>query len=244
MDIRGKNAILTGASAGIGLGILRSLAAAGVNLAITARQSAPLESAAEEAAIAGVDVFTFAADITDFSSVQSFITGAIEHFGRIDYVINNAGINTALRNLDDIPLEAWHQVIAINLNGTYHVIRAILPHFRTNGGGQIINIISGAGLRSSAHSGVAYIASKHGVTGLTHTINVEEGENGIRCTAIYPGEVNTAMLDTDHQRLQPGEEGLVLEPEDVAEAVLFVTQAHPRALIEDLSLRPSRRRLA
>ena len=72
--------------------------------------------------------------------------------------------------------------------------------------------------------------------------HVEEGENGIRCTAVYPGEVDTAMLDTDHQRLQPGDEGLVLAPEDVAAAVIFVARSHPRALIEDLSLRPSRHR--
>ena len=189
-------------------------------------------------------MFSSPGDVTDYDHVQEFVAGAIDRFGRIDYVINNAGINTALRNLDDIPLETWRQVVDINLHGTYYVIREILPHLRDNGGGQIINIVSGAGLRSSAHSGVAYIASKHGVTGLSHTINIEEGENGIRCTAVYPGEVDTAMLDTDHQRLQPGEDGLVLAPEDVAAAVIFVAQSHPRALIEDLSLRPSRRRLS
>lgn len=242
IDIRGKNAILTGAGAGIGLGILRALAAEGVNLALTSRSPDPLAAATAKARAAGVEVFSSPGDVTDYPHVQEFVAAAIAQLGPIDLVINNAGVNTALRNLNDIPLETWRQVVDINLNGAYYVIREILPHLRANGGGQIINIVSGAGLRASAHSGVAYIASKHGVTGLSHAINVEEGENGIRCTAIYPGEVDTAMLDTDHQRLQPGEEGLVLAPEDVAAAVVFVAKSHRRALIEDLSLRPSRRR--
>ena len=158
--------------------------------------------------------------------------------------IGNAGINTDLRNLHDIPLETWQEVVEINLNSVYYVIRELLPHLRSNQQGHIINIISGAGysLRPNATSGVAYIASKHGVTGLSHAINSEEWENGIRCSAVYPGEVDTAMLDTDHQRLQPGEAEMVMQPEDIAAAVVFAARTHPRALVADVYMQPSRHR--
>ena len=101
------------------------------------------------------------------ADVRAFVAAAIAEFGAIDYLVNKAGINTDLRNLHDIPLETWQEVVEINLNSVYYVIRELLPHLRSNQQGHIINIISGAGysLRPNATSGVAYIASKHGVTG-------------------------------------------------------------------------------
>ena len=244
IDINGKTAILTGASAGIGLGILHALAAEGVNLAITARRPGPLEEAAAAARAAGVRVLAVPGDVADLDHVRSFVAAAVAEFGAIDYLVNNAGINTDLRNLRDIPLETWQEVVEINLNSVYYIIRELLPHMRVNQHGHIINIISGAGysLRPNATSGVAYIASKHGVTGLSHAINSEEWDNGIRCSAIYPGEVDTAMLDTDHQRLKPGEAEMVMQPEDIADAVVFAARTHPRALVADVYMQPSHHR--
>ena len=178
-------------------------------------------------------------DVADVDHVRSFVAAAIAEFGAIDFLVNNAGINSAARNLRDISLETWQQVIEINLNSVYYMIRETLPHMRANQRGLIINVVSGAGLRPSPIAGVAYIASKHGVTGLSHAINAEEWMNGIRCTAVYPGEVDTAMLDTDHQRLQAGEEEMVMQPEDVAAAVIFAARSHPRALVEDIYIHPS-----
>ena len=235
-------AIVTGAGTGIGRAVALALAAHGFDLALTGRRKPPLEEVASGVRAAGANAHVIPGDVTDLGHVRALVREAADALGRIDVLVNSAGINTPKRRLDEIDVETWDRVIEINLSGTYYVTREVLPLMRAAGGGLIVNVISGSGLVARDYAGAAYTAAKHGVAGLSRSVNAEEWRHGIRCTAIYPGEVETAMLDSDYQRLQPGEQDMVLQPEDVAAAVMLAVRLPARALLSDLVIRPTRGR--
>jgi len=192
--LKGLNAIVTGSTSGIGLGIAHVLASKGANLVITGfGEAAAIE--AERVNLEtkhGVKVVYSAADMSKPEEVKAMVELCVSSFGSIDILVNNAGIQFTA-DVQDFPDEKWHQVIAINLSGIFFAIKAALPHMQKKKFGRIINISSVHGLIGSTHK-VAYVAAKHGVIGMSKVVALENAGSGITCNSICPGWVHTPLV--------------------------------------------------
>jgi len=186
-----KVAIVTGAAGGIGRASALTLAREGAAVVAADINQTGAEAVAD---LIGAEAIGVRTDVSDEASCRALIDAAIERFGRLDILFNNAGI-TGVRALSgDMISENWRRVIDVNLNGVFYCTQAALPHMRAGGGGVIINAASVDGLVGAA--GVApYVAAKHAVIGLTKTCALEYGRDNIRCVAIAPGFVRTDMVD-------------------------------------------------
>jgi len=235
----GQVAVVTGASSGIGRATARLLAAEGATVVLVARRQKLLGEVAEEIASQGGRAICYPADVADPQAVKRLFSTVEERFGRLDILVNGAGVNPPHRRLADAGLEDWTQVIEVNLTGAYLCGQGALPLMRKQGWGTIINISSMAGKRTSVLAGVAYCASKHGLGSLTRSINLEERQRGIRACELCPGEVNTPILDTRPYPPSLESRAHVLQPEDVAQAVLFVVTLPQRAMVEELHITPT-----
>lgn len=235
-----KTAIITGAGTGIGRGIAEAFAGAGIRLILAGRRRDPIEETARQAQKAGVDIHIQTTDVADRDAVRTLAQKAMDAFGRIDILVNNAGINTRNRNLADISDEDWDRVMQINLTGAFNAFRATLPHMQAQHNGLVINIASMAGKRAGTVGGAAYSASKFGMAALTQSINAEFREIGIRACCIYPGEVDTPILDHRPNPVSADKRAAALKPEDVAAAALMVAQLPDRAVVEEITIFPRR----
>ena len=224
---------------GMGKAIAIALAKEGADLAITARGEDALRRAAEEIAALGVQVLAYPSDIAEPTSVEAMVEAVLKHFGRVDLLVNNAGINLPSRSLSDITIEGWQTTIGVNLSGAFLCTRAFLPAMRAQGGGLIINVSSFSGKRPSTHSGVAYSASKAALNSFNESINLEERRNGIRACLIVPGEVNTPHVEKRPYPPSLEARAAMLQPEDVAAAVMFVATMPARVTVEELIIRPT-----
>ena len=182
---------------------------------------------------------TCACDVSSRNQVAGVFERIRERLGVVSLLVNNAGINTVVRDLARIDPADWDQVLAVNLTGPFNCIRAVLPGMRERGGGVIINISSIAGKRASKVAGVAYVASKHGMVGLTHSTNLEEGVNGIRSTVIVPGEVDTPILDVRPEPVPRERRERILRSEDVAACALLVAALPSRACVPEIVVTPT-----
>ncbi len=191
--LRGKTALVTGSTSGIGLGIARALAGQGANIVVNGFGDAGAIAAIEkELQAQGVATMYHGADMGKASQIEDMVRAAESRFGRVDVLVNNAGIqHVAL--IEEFPTERWDAVIAINLSSTFHTIRMALPKMKQANWGRIINIASAHGLVASAQK-VAYVAAKHGVVGLTKTVALETATTGVTCNAICPGWVLTPLV--------------------------------------------------
>ncbi|MEX0591630.1 MAG: 3-hydroxybutyrate dehydrogenase [Xanthobacteraceae bacterium] len=193
--LKGKNALVTGSTSGIGLAIARALASAGAKLTLNgfgdASQIEKLRSSiAKEHK---VEVSYSPADMTKPDEIAAMIRGAEKRFGSLDVLVNNAGIQH-VSPIEEFPVEKWDAVIAINLSSSFHTIRAAVPGMKKRKWGRIINIASAHGLVASAQK-VAYVAAKHGLIGLTKVVAIENANDGITCNAICPGWVLTQLVE-------------------------------------------------
>ena len=233
-----QTAIITGAGTGIGAGIAIAFANAGMNLVLAGRRTKPLRETAAQCGNAKIQII--ATDVTNRNDVRSLAEKTVKAFGRIDILINNAGINTNKRNLSDISDEDWERVININLTGAFNTFRAVLPQMKMQNDGVIINIASMAGKRAGTVGGTAYSASKFGMASLNQSINAEFRDNGIRACCIFPGEVDTPILDHRPNPVSDEKRAAALQPEDVAAAALMVAQLPDRAIAEEITIFPRR----
>jgi 3-hydroxybutyrate dehydrogenase len=192
--LKGKSALVTGSTSGIGLGIARALAEQGSNILLNGFGDAAAIQAlvAEIGAKYKVKVAYSGADISQPAQVAAMIQQCVSEFGSIDVLVNNAGIQFTAP-IDEFPPEKWEQIIAINLSSNFYSVRAALPHMKRTGWGRIINIASAHGLVASATK-VAYVAAKHGVLGLTKVVALETARTGVTCNAICPGWVLTPLV--------------------------------------------------
>jgi len=236
--MKDKIAIVTGASSGIGQGVSVCLAREGCAVVLNGRNEEALKAIEDGIRAEGGNAHYIVADVTDRSTVDRLIRETLEHFGRIDILVNSAGVNTKKRAIADIALEDWDRVIEVNLTGTFNGVRAVLPQMRKQESGLIINISSMAGVRASVVAGAAYSASKFGVVSLTHSTNQEEGRHGIRACVICPGEVDTPMLDQRPVEVPPERRRRVLRSEDFGDVALFVATMPPRAVVEEIHVYP------
>ena len=191
-QLRGQVAVITGGSRGIGLAIARGLAQQGCNLVITGRQLASLEKIGRDLARSGGRVMVKVCDVRSPESVEGFAASIKRQFGRVDVLVNNAGIAHASLPVEKLSFEDWKDVIETNLTGTFLVTRAVLPLMRR--GGTIVNNLSVAAKRVFA-GWAAYNASKHGALGLTGTVREELRPRGIRVIALLPGATDTDIWD-------------------------------------------------
>jgi NAD(P)-dependent dehydrogenase (short-subunit alcohol dehydrogenase family) len=192
-SLSNRVALVTGASRGIGRAIALALAAAGADVAVSARGQAELEQLAGELRAFGRRALALACDVTAPAEVERMAAAVAAEFGGVDILVNNAGAAGSHKFIGH-PDELWQRLLAINLTGTYNVTKAILPHMLGRGAGRIIMIASVAA-KSGARYIAAYAASKHGVLGLTRALAVELVEAGITVNAICPGYVDTPMTD-------------------------------------------------
>jgi 3-hydroxybutyrate dehydrogenase len=193
--LKGRNAIVTGSTSGIGLGIATALAREGVNVVLNGfGDPAAIEAVrAQLAADHGVKVRFDGADMSDPAAIAKLVHDAEAALGRIDLLVNNAGIQH-VAPVDTFPVEQWDRIIAINLNSNFHTIRAALPGMKAQGFGRIVNIASAHGLVASPFKS-AYVAAKHGVVGLTKAVALEVARLPITCNAICPGYVLTPLVE-------------------------------------------------
>jgi len=193
-SLKGKVALITGSTSGIGLGLAQSLAAAGADIMLNGfGDPAEIERLRKGlAATHGIRVGYNNADLSQPSAVSGMVDQIVGDLGRVDILVNNAGIQHTAP-VHEFPPERWDAVLAINLSAVFHAIRAALPQMLRRNWGRIINIASAHGLVASAHK-AAYVAAKHGVVGLTKVVALETAATGITCNAICPGWVLTPLV--------------------------------------------------
>lgn len=228
-NLKGKNALITGAGKGIGKAVALALAAEGVNIVLLARTKSQLEQVAKEIEALGVKAFTVTADVADINSVNAAIDQALAEFKTIDILINNAGVGKFGKFLELTPEEFEH-VIKVNLMGTYYATRAVLPGMIAQESGDIINISSTAGLKGAAITS-AYSASKFAVMGLTESLMQEVRKHNIRVTALTPSTVATDMAI--ELNLTDGNPERVMQAEDVAELIVAQLKLNRRVFIKE-----------
>jgi len=188
--LKGKTALVTGSTSGIGLGIAKALAAQGANIVLNGFGDA--EGPKAEVAALGVQVSYHGADMGKPAEIEAMIQHAASTFGGVDILVNNAGIQHVAR-IESFPVERWDAVIAINLSSAFHATRLALPAMQAKNWGRIINVASVHGLVASAEKS-AYVAAKHGIVGLTKVTALENATTGITCNAICPGWVLTPLV--------------------------------------------------
>ena len=193
--LAGKTAIVTGSTSGIGLGIARALAEAGASVVLNGFGDAD-EIAGTRAELTrsfGVDVRFHGADISSAEQVTDLVRSTENDLGAVDILVNNAGIQH-VAPVEEFPAEKWDAILAINLSGAFHAIRAAVPGMKKRGFGRIVNIASAHGLVASPFK-AAYVAAKHGIVGLTKVVALELAEKGVTCNAVCPGYVWTPLVE-------------------------------------------------
>jgi NADP-dependent 3-hydroxy acid dehydrogenase YdfG len=236
-QLQGKVAWITGGGSGIGLAGGLELARAGAHVVISGRSKETLAAAEKQIKAAG----SAEAIALDVSSKEDVARVAAK-IGRVDILINSAGINSPRRNFHNVSLESWDQIVAINLSGMFYCVHAVLPGMRSRRDGLIINVSSWAGRYASTLTGPAYNATKHAVVALTESINMEEGLNGIRATSVLPGEVATPILEKRPVPPTPEVRAKMLQAEDLGRTILFLASLPARACVNEIIISPTHNR--
>jgi len=237
-NLKGKNVLLTGGGSGMGKATALALAKNGANVAIAGRNKENLASTVSLAQ-ATEKISAKEADVTDRYSLEDLFQWFDVEFGTLDYLVHAAGINVAMRSMEELSPDDWDSLIQINLTGSYNVLRLTLNRMRPQKKGLIVLINSVAGKRSVPLAGIGYNASKFGMSGLGIGVAEEERNNGIRISNLYPGEVNTPILE--NRKEPPGEEHRqsILQAEDVASVILHLCQLPERVHIPELVIKPT-----
>lgn len=228
-------ALVTGGGSGIGHATAAVLVAEGYQVVITGRNETSLREVAE--AIEG-DVLWKTCDVANRQDVSNLFEWLATEHRLPDVLVNSAGINVANRMMANIDPSDFDQVMSINVTGTFNCIHAVLPAMRERGAGNIINVISVAGRRTMLLAGMPYCVSKAAQSTLGTFVNLEEAQNGIKVTNIYPGETNTPIVDKRPTPPTAEKRAAMLQPEDVAACVLSVLRLPPRAVVPELIVTP------
>lgn len=232
-------AVVTGAGSGIGRGVAKVLSEMGLRVALVGRGREKLEQTQALLGSAGDRVMVAPCDVVDRDGVKRMVESVVSAFSTIDVLVSNAGTNVRHRGLDVLSPEDWDRMIATNLTGSFNLLHEILPSMRAQSKGLVIQVCSISGLRASTLGGAGYSASKFGQAALGLCLGREERERGIRSTVIYPGEVNTPILDARPVAVPQERREAILQPEDIAAAVKFLVELHPRARVPELVLTPT-----
>ncbi len=232
--LSGKTAWITGGGSGIGLAGGLALASAGAHVVITGRNAATLKQAEKQMKAAG----SAEAILLDVSKKEEVARVAAQ-IGRVDILVNSAGVNNPRRNFHNVAVESWDEIVAINLSGLFYCVHAALPGMRSRQDGVIINVSSWSGRYANTLTGPGYNATKSAVVALTESINMEEGKNGIRATSLLPGEVATPILEKRPVPPAPEVRAKMLQAEDLGRTILFIASLPPRACVNEIILSPT-----
>jgi len=238
MKLQGKTALVAGGGTGIGWGIAKALASAGCRVAISGRREDKLRAAVQNHPTDPPMLYR-AADVADRNSVQELVRWADAQLGRIDILVNSAGINIKTRTMAEMTPEQWDHVLQVNATGAYNCMHAVLPQMRRRSDGLIINVSSISGLRASALGGVAYSASKFAMAALGTAVANEVGASGIRVTTVYPGEVNTPILEHRPQPVTEEHKAAILQPEDFGDIIVAIAALPRHAHVSDIIIKPT-----
>jgi NADP-dependent 3-hydroxy acid dehydrogenase YdfG len=237
-SLQGKTALITGGGSGIGLGCALALAREGCRVAIVGRRADVLKDAATM--WSGQPPFLLSAcDVGNRAEVEKVFAWVSKELKQIDILVNAAGINLKNRLMSNMTPPDWDRVLTINATGVYNTMHAVLPPMRERKDGLIINISSISGKRAAAIGGVAYNASKFAVAALSTSVANEEAPNNIRITTVFPGEVDTPILEHRPQPVSAERRAKMLLPEDVADIVVAIAKLPPRAHIPELVIKPT-----
>ena len=242
VNLKGQVAWVTGAGSGIGEAGALALARDGMTVVLTGRRKEPLEKVAAEIAKSGGTAKVAPADVSDAKAVQKIAEMIRAEFGRLDVLVNNAGTNITARSWGQLRPDGIDTVIGGNLLSAFYVVEAALPIMRDNGGGVMIHTSSWAGRNIGPVSGPAYVAAKHGVVAMSHTINLEECHNGIRSCVLCPGEVATPILRHRSPPVPAEVQARMLQSEDMGELIAFVARQPPHVCINEVVISPTHNR--
>lgn len=237
MDLKNETVLVTGGGSGVGLGIARALAGEGCRVAIAGRNAEKLRAAA--AAWPGQPpMLTRACDVSRREEVDALVEWFEAELGPVGILVNSAGINVARRAVNQLDPADWDRLLAVNASGAFYTIRAALPGMQRRGSGLIVNIASIAGKLASKLGGVGYCASKFAMSALGSSVNLEQRENGIRVTTIYPGEVNTPILEQRPVPVPPEKKAQMLQPDDLGALVVAIARLPDRVMVPELVVTP------
>lgn len=241
-DIKGNVAWVTGAGSGIGEAAAKMLAKAGATVVLSGRRKEPLEAVAKAIAAAGGKADVEAGDVGKAAIVEGIAGRIKQKFGRLDILVSNAGANINERSWRQLRPEGIDLLVDSNLKSALYCATAALAIMRPHKSGLIINVASMAGRNVSVMSGPGYAAAKHGMVAMSHSINMEECANGIRSTAICPGEVATPILDKRPVPVSAEERALMLQSEDVAAMICYVAHQPTHVCINEVQMTPTHNR--
>lgn len=250
MQLAGKTAVVTGGGTGIGQAIALAFAREGCRVAIGGRRLDKLEevvaawnaeqsSAPARASREPRPILAHELDVADRASVDAFFAWVRDKLGTVAILVNNAGANLARRSMRELDPADWDRLVAVNATGSYNCLRAALPAMRERKDGVVINISSISGKRAGLLGGVAYNASKFAQAALATSVALEEGKNYIRVSTIFPGEVETPILEHRPTPVSAERRAVILQPEDVAAAALFIAKLPKRAHVPELIIKPT-----
>ncbi len=237
--LKSKVAWVTGAGTGIGEAAALALAAQGASVVLTGRRAEPLEKVARRITEAGGQAEVQTGDMMDSARVSAIAAHIEKSQGRLDILINNAGLNIQKRSWAELTPAGIDEVVRANLSGAFYAALAVLPMMRKQQDGLLIHTSSWAGRFHSKVSGSVYAAAKHGVVALSYSINLEEFRNGIRSTVICPAEVATPILDKRPVPVSAEDRARLLQPEDLASSIMHVVLAPKHVCINEIVLSPT-----
>ena len=241
MILQGKVAWVTGGGSGIGLAGAVELAKAGARVVISGREAPKLADAIKDAERRGAPAGSITAeplDVSNNGAVKCAAEKIQDQLKRVDILVNSAGVNFPKRFWKDTDGETFEQVVAINLNGATYCTLAVLKGMQARREGTVINVASFAGWHFSYLTGPAYTASKAGMMALSHSFNVEECVNGLRATALCPGEVATPILKKRPVEPSAEEKARMLQEDDLGKTILFIASMPPHVCINELVIAP------
>jgi NADP-dependent 3-hydroxy acid dehydrogenase YdfG len=235
----GQVAIVTGAGSGIGRATALLLAAEGATVVVAGRRQAPLDALVAEIARKGGRADARTADLGHTDQAVALARFALERHGRVDVLVNNAGSSSRVRNVRWVGREEWERVFAVNMTGVYALTQAVLPDMIARGGGTIVTVSSAAAFRPGLLGGAPYGAAKAAVRNLMGHIHAVLRDKGIRATTILPAEVDTPILDNRPLVPDARARATMMQPEDVAAAILLCVTLPPRTVVEEIVLSPT-----
>src|SRR5262245_50501599 len=236
---RKRVAWVTGGGSGIGEAGAEALAADGWTVVVSGRRKDALDAVVAKIAKDGGAAEAIPLDVSIAADVQKAADQILTKPGRIDLLVNSAGINVPRRSWNDMELEGWDKLVEINLNGVLYCMRAVLPAMRRQQDGCIINVSSWAGRHVSKMPGPAYTTTKHAVLALTHSFNMDECVNGLRACCLSPGEVATPILKLRPVVPSEEEQARMLQPEDLGRTIAFVASLPPRVCVNEILISPT-----
>jgi NADP-dependent 3-hydroxy acid dehydrogenase YdfG len=233
-----NTAVITGAGSGVGQSTALKLAALGWNVALVGRRAEALQETVNLAGAAGSRCRIYPTDIGQPGAVSSMAERVLQEFGEVGVLVNAAGTNVPNRSLEVLTLADYTAMMDANLHGAYYSAQAFLPGMRARGSGTIVNIVSDAGKQASPKAGPAYAMSKFGLAGLTQSINAEERARGIRAIAIFPGDIDTPLLDRRPVVPDAAARARMMKAEDIADCAVFCLSLPSRVIVEEMIVRP------